>query len=136
MPSTYILANVKVTNPTQYEEYRKWSTAAMQACGAEVCVRGGALHKDPLRTVLPPGAVDPRSRAADETAQTKATEAVWRGIHAARRAAKKPDDDQRVIASMSPQTAFALNRKTGGALFSPDCDKVLRESGALFDHEK
>ena len=43
MPSTYILANVKVTNPTQYEEYRKWSTAAMQACGAEVCVRGGAF---------------------------------------------------------------------------------------------
>ena len=33
MPSTYILANVKVTNPTQYEEYRKWSTAAMKACG-------------------------------------------------------------------------------------------------------
>jgi len=44
MPSTYILANVKVTNPTQYEEYRKWSTAAMQACGAEVCVRGGAFE--------------------------------------------------------------------------------------------
>ena len=41
MSSAYIIANVKVTNPVQYEEYKKWSTAAMQAHGAEVCVRGG-----------------------------------------------------------------------------------------------
>jgi uncharacterized protein (DUF1330 family) len=41
MPSAYILANVKVTNPEQYEEYKKLSTIAMQAHGAEVCVRGG-----------------------------------------------------------------------------------------------
>ena len=39
--SAYIIANVTVTNPTQYDEYRKWSTAAMQAHQAEVCVRGG-----------------------------------------------------------------------------------------------
>ena len=39
--SGYIIANVQVTNPVQYEEYKKWSTAAMQATGAEVCVRGG-----------------------------------------------------------------------------------------------
>ena len=31
MPSAYILANVKVTNPEQYEEYKKLSTIAMQA---------------------------------------------------------------------------------------------------------
>ena len=41
MSSAYIIANVKVTDPAQYEEYKKWSTAAMQAHGAEVCVRGG-----------------------------------------------------------------------------------------------
>lgn len=41
MPSAYILANVKVTNPEQYEEYKKLSTIAMQVHGAEVCVRGG-----------------------------------------------------------------------------------------------
>ena len=41
MSSAYIIANVKVTNPEQYEDYKKWSTAAMQAHGAEVCVRGG-----------------------------------------------------------------------------------------------
>ena len=35
MTSAYIIANVEVTNPTQYEEYKKWSTAAMQAHGAE-----------------------------------------------------------------------------------------------------
>ena len=31
MPSGYIIANVRVTNPAQYEEYKKWSTAAFQA---------------------------------------------------------------------------------------------------------
>lgn len=41
MPSAYIIANVRVTNPTQYEDYKKFSTLAMQAHGAEVCVRGG-----------------------------------------------------------------------------------------------
>ena len=43
MTSAYIIANVEVTNPTQYEDYKKWSSAAMQAHGAEVCVRGGAI---------------------------------------------------------------------------------------------
>lgn len=43
MPSAYILANVTVTNPAQYEDYRKFSSIAMQAHGAEVCIRGGAV---------------------------------------------------------------------------------------------
>ena len=44
MTSAYIIANVEVTNPTQYEDYKKWSSAAMQAHGAEVCVRGGKVE--------------------------------------------------------------------------------------------
>lgn len=44
MSSAYIIAHVEVTNPTQYEEYRKWSTAALQVHGAEVCVRGGKVE--------------------------------------------------------------------------------------------
>ena len=44
MPSAYILANVDVTDPVQYEQYKKLSTIAMQAHGAEVCVRGGAAQ--------------------------------------------------------------------------------------------
>jgi uncharacterized protein (DUF1330 family) len=44
MSSAYIIANVTVTNPEQYEEYKKWSSAAMQAHGAEVCVRGGKVE--------------------------------------------------------------------------------------------
>jgi uncharacterized protein (DUF1330 family) len=44
MTSAYIIADVQVTNPTQYEEYRKWSTLAMKAGGAEVCVRGGQVE--------------------------------------------------------------------------------------------
>ena len=43
MPSAYVIANVQVTNPEQYEQYRKLSTLAMQAHGAEVCIRGGAV---------------------------------------------------------------------------------------------
>jgi uncharacterized protein (DUF1330 family) len=43
MPSAYIIANVRVTDPVQYEDYKKLSTIAMQAHGAEVCVRGGAV---------------------------------------------------------------------------------------------
>ncbi|GAB1389446.1 DUF1330 domain-containing protein [Rubrivivax sp.] len=42
MPSAYVIANVHVTDPVQYEEYKKFSSLAMQAHGAEVCVRGGA----------------------------------------------------------------------------------------------
>ena len=42
--SGYVIAHVEVTNPAQYEEYKKWSTAAMQAHGAEVCVRGGKVE--------------------------------------------------------------------------------------------
>jgi uncharacterized protein (DUF1330 family) len=42
--SGYIIAHVQVTNPTQYEEYKKWSTLAMQAHNAEVCVRGGQVQ--------------------------------------------------------------------------------------------
>jgi uncharacterized protein (DUF1330 family) len=44
MSSAYIIANVTVTNPAQYEEYKKWSGAAMQAYSAEVCVRGGKVE--------------------------------------------------------------------------------------------
>ena len=44
MSSCYIFANVKVTDPVQYEEYRKWSSLAMKNHGAEVCVRGGAVE--------------------------------------------------------------------------------------------
>ena len=57
MSSCYIFANVKVTDPVQYEEYRKWSSLAMKNHGAEVCVRGGkteVLEGDwsPKRVVL------------------------------------------------------------------------------------
>ena len=44
MPSAYIIANVRVTNPEQYEEYKKWSTAAFAAHKAEICVRGGKVE--------------------------------------------------------------------------------------------
>ena len=55
--SGYVIAHVEVTNPTQYEEYKKFSSAAMQASGAEVCIRGGKVEVlegdwSPTRVVL------------------------------------------------------------------------------------
>ena len=44
MPSAYIFANVTVTNPDQYTEYRKLSTLAIEKYGAEICIRGGAVE--------------------------------------------------------------------------------------------
>ena len=44
MPSAYIIANVSVTDPTQYEEYKRLSSIAMKTHGAEVCVRGGKIE--------------------------------------------------------------------------------------------
>ena len=44
MPSAYIIANVTVTNPEQYEAYKKLSTIAMQTHNAELCARGGAVE--------------------------------------------------------------------------------------------
>ena len=44
MPSAYIIANVSVTDPERYAEYRRLSSLAMQAHGAQVCVRGGAAE--------------------------------------------------------------------------------------------
>ena len=44
MSSAYIISDVVVTNPTQYEDYKKWSTEAMKVHGAEVCVRGGKIE--------------------------------------------------------------------------------------------
>lgn len=41
--SAYIIADVDVTDPQQYEDYKRWSSAAIQAHGAEVLVRGGAV---------------------------------------------------------------------------------------------
>jgi len=44
MASAYLIANVDVTDPVQYEEYKKLSSIAMKANGAEVCIRGGKVE--------------------------------------------------------------------------------------------
>jgi uncharacterized protein (DUF1330 family) len=42
--SAYIIANVEVTNPAQFEDYKKWSSEAIKVHGAEICVRGGPVE--------------------------------------------------------------------------------------------
>jgi len=44
LPSAYLIANVDDHDPVQYEEYKKLSTLAMKAHGAEVCIRGGRVE--------------------------------------------------------------------------------------------
>jgi uncharacterized protein (DUF1330 family) len=44
MTSAYVIADIHITNAEQYEDYKKLSSLAMQAHGAEVCVRGGAAQ--------------------------------------------------------------------------------------------
>jgi uncharacterized protein (DUF1330 family) len=44
MSSAYIIANVRITNPAQYEEYKKFSSAAFLAHGVEVLARGGKVE--------------------------------------------------------------------------------------------
>ena len=44
MPSAYVIANVDVTDPQQYAEYKRLSTSALQAHGAEICIRGGKVE--------------------------------------------------------------------------------------------
>ena len=42
--SAYVIADIDVTDAVQYEDYKRLSSIAMQAGGAEVCVRGGAVE--------------------------------------------------------------------------------------------
>ena len=41
--SAYVIANIRITDPTRYEEYKRLSTIAINAYGAQVCVRGGEV---------------------------------------------------------------------------------------------
>ena len=77
MPSAYIIANVSVTNPEQYETYKKLSTIAMQAHGAEICVRGGAVEVlegdwSPHRLVMLKFASAAQAKAFYESVEYKA----------------------------------------------------------------
>ena len=84
MSCGYVIAHVEVTNPTQYEDYKKWSSAAMQAHGAEVCVRGGAvevLEGDwaPQRTVLLKFSDVEQARAFHDSAEYRAARKAREG---------------------------------------------------------
>jgi len=54
--TAYIVAEIEITDPVQYEEYRKWSSAALKAHGVEILARGGKTERlegrDPGRIVV------------------------------------------------------------------------------------
>jgi uncharacterized protein (DUF1330 family) len=85
LPSAYILANVDVTNPQAYEEYKRLSTIAMKVHGAEVCVRGGqteVLEGDwaPNRVVLLKFASMEKARAFYDSPEYQAAKKAREGI--------------------------------------------------------
>jgi len=43
--AAYILADVEITNPEQYAEYRKWSSAAFEVHGVKPLARGGTTER-------------------------------------------------------------------------------------------
>jgi len=54
--SAYLIADVQVTDPVQYEHYRKFSSEAIRVHGAKILVRGGETFplegREPGRTVM------------------------------------------------------------------------------------
>ena len=84
MPSAYILANIDVTDPQQYEQYKKLSSHAMHVHGAEVCVRGGAVHVlegdwSPKRVVLLKFPTAEAARAFYDSTEYQAAKASRQG---------------------------------------------------------
>ena len=84
MPSAYLIANVDVTDPVQYEEYKKLSSIAMKAHGAEICIRGGkveVLEGDwaPSRFVMLKFASMDKARAFYQSAEYEAARKARQG---------------------------------------------------------
>lgn len=61
MKKAYAIAEIQVTNPAAYEDYRQLSTASVAQYGGQFLVRGGqreqregndAAHSDAWRTVI------------------------------------------------------------------------------------
>ena len=80
MPAAYILADVEVTNPEQYANYRALSSAAFEAHGVKPLARGGRTvtleGRDPGRiVVLPFESVEAAQAFYDSPEYRKAREA-------------------------------------------------------------
>ena len=67
MPAAYILADVQITDPAQYDRYRALSSAAFEAHGVKPLARGGKTERlegrEPGRIVVLPFASMEAARA-------------------------------------------------------------------------
>ena len=43
MATAYVIANIRVTDPEKFDEYKRLSTAAVQAHGGRFLIRGGRV---------------------------------------------------------------------------------------------
>ena len=85
MTSAYIIANVEVTRPEQYEEYKRLSSIAIKAHGAEICIRGGKVEVlegdwSPSRMVLLKFPTLEQARAFYDTVEYRAARKAREGI--------------------------------------------------------
>ena len=84
MPSAYVIGDVDVTDPQQYEEYKKLSTRAIQAHGVEVCARGGQVEVlegdwQPRRLVILKFPSMEKARAFHESTEYEAAKKARQG---------------------------------------------------------
>jgi uncharacterized protein (DUF1330 family) len=87
MKKAYVIAEIQVTNPTAYEDYRALSTAAVAQYGGQFLVRGGKreqcegrddAHNDTWRTVVVEFPSMEQARVWYESAEYgKAKEVRW-----------------------------------------------------------
>ena len=82
MPA-YILADVQITDPAQYAEYRKLSTAAFEVHGVQPLARGGATERlegrAPGRIVVLPFASMAAARAFYDSPEYRKARAAREG---------------------------------------------------------
>lgn len=72
--AAYVVANIEVTDPELYEDYKKLAGPAIQACGGKYLVRGG-------RTEVLEGKWRPNRLVVLEFESVEKAQAWWNSTH-------------------------------------------------------
>ncbi len=70
----YVIANIEVTDPAQYEDYKKLAGPAIEACGGKYLVRGG-------KTEVLEGKWQPNRLVMLEFESVEKAQAWWDSTH-------------------------------------------------------
>ncbi len=72
--AAYVIANIEVTDPAQYEDYKKLAGPAIEACGGKYLVRGG-------KTEVLEGKWQPNRLVMLEFESVEKAQAWWESTH-------------------------------------------------------